>query len=104
VACDKLIRCVAITVLAPAFGEHVFLVSFEHRKPPDTFQIARTGFLSCRRQLSPVLERRGIGLNSTFCRRAINAHTGTSSTEAGINEKTDGSKSSDEPATLGQAA
>ena len=44
--------------------EDVFLVSFEHREPPDTFQIARTGFLSCRRQLSPVRERRGIGLNS----------------------------------------
>src|SRR5260370_35039109 len=43
--------------------EDVFLVSFEHREPPDTFQIARTGFLSCRRQLSPVRERRGIGLN-----------------------------------------
>jgi hypothetical protein len=35
-ACDKLIRCVAITVLAPAFGEHVFLVSFEHRETSDT--------------------------------------------------------------------
>jgi hypothetical protein len=103
-ACDKLIRCVAITVLAPAFGEHVFLVSFEHRKPPDTFQIARRGFLSCRRQLSPVLERRGIGLNSMFCWGAINAHIGSSSTEAGINEKTDGSRSSYEPATLRQAA
>jgi hypothetical protein len=27
-ACDKLVRCIAITVLAPAFSEHVFLVSF----------------------------------------------------------------------------
>jgi hypothetical protein len=53
-ACDKLIRCIAITVLAPAFGEFVFLVSFEHREPPDTVQISRAGFLSCRRQLAPV--------------------------------------------------
>jgi hypothetical protein len=29
-ACDKLVRRIAIAVFAPAFSEHVFLVSFEH--------------------------------------------------------------------------
>jgi len=67
-ACDKLVRCIAITVLAPAFGEHVFLVPFEHREPSDAVQIARTGFPSCRRQLSPVWKRAVIGFNK------INAH------------------------------
>jgi hypothetical protein len=65
---DKLVRRIAIAVLAPAFGEHVFLVPFEHREPSDTVQVARTGFLACRRRLSPVWTRSGIGFNK------INAH------------------------------
>jgi hypothetical protein len=71
---DKLIRRIAITVLAPAFGEPVFLVSFEHREPPDTVQIADTGFLAWCRQLSPVRTRPWIGFNKIVCPSAINAH------------------------------
>src|SRR6185312_16959547 len=36
---DKLVRGVAIAVLAPIFGEHVFLLRLQHWEPPDFFQI-----------------------------------------------------------------
>jgi hypothetical protein len=88
---DELVRCIAITMLAPAFGERVFLFFFEHREPPDIVQIARAGLLSYRRQLSPLWKRPGIGVSWIFCRSAINAHIGSSSTAAGIKEETDGS-------------
>ena len=32
---DELMRAVAITVLAPALGQHVFFLPVQHREPPD---------------------------------------------------------------------
>ena len=37
---DELVRGVAVAVLAPALGQHVFLLRFQHREPPDFFEIA----------------------------------------------------------------
>jgi hypothetical protein len=31
---------IGVAVLAPAFGQHVFLLRFQHRKSPDPFQVA----------------------------------------------------------------
>jgi hypothetical protein len=33
-------RRIAVAMLAPPLGQHVFLVRFQHRKPPDLFQVA----------------------------------------------------------------
>ena len=42
---DELVRGVAIAVLAPALGQHVFLLRFQHREPPDFFEISgKTAF------------------------------------------------------------
>ena len=42
---DEPVRGVAVAVLAPALGQHVFLLRFQHREPPDFFEIAgETGF------------------------------------------------------------
>ena len=38
---DKLMRGVAVIMLAPAFGEHVFLLRLQHRKLSDFFEVAR---------------------------------------------------------------
>ena len=32
---DELVRRLAVAVLAPALGEHVLFVWFQHRDPPD---------------------------------------------------------------------
>ena len=32
---DELMRGVAITVLAPALGQHIFFLPVQHREPPD---------------------------------------------------------------------
>ena len=36
---DELVRGVAVAVLAPALGQHEFFLRFQHREPPDLFQI-----------------------------------------------------------------
>ena len=37
---DELVRRVAVAMLAPALGQHVFFLRFQHREPPDFFEIA----------------------------------------------------------------
>jgi hypothetical protein len=44
--CDKLVRGITVTVLAPTFGERVLLVPFEHLETPDVVQITLTDFIS----------------------------------------------------------
>ena len=42
---DELVRGVAVAMLAPALGQHVFLLRFQHREPADFFEIAgQAGF------------------------------------------------------------
>ena len=42
---DELVRGVAVAVLAPALGQHVFFLRLQHREPPDFFEIAgKTAF------------------------------------------------------------
>ena len=36
---DEPVRRVAVAMLAPALGEHVLLLRFQHREPPDFFKI-----------------------------------------------------------------
>src|SRR5262245_66647048 len=48
---DELVRRIAVAMLAPALGQHVFILRFQHRKPPDFLQIAgKAGFGSENRQ------------------------------------------------------
>src|SRR3569832_1943481 len=50
---DELVRGVAIAVLAPALGQHEFLLRFQHREPPDLFQIScKTAFSGHNQQSS----------------------------------------------------
>src|SRR6185312_3958762 len=37
---DELVGGLAVAVLPPALGQHVFLLRFQHRKPPDFFKIS----------------------------------------------------------------
>src|SRR5205823_8098035 len=37
---DELMRGVAVAMLAPTLGEHVFLLRLQHREPADLFEIA----------------------------------------------------------------
>jgi hypothetical protein len=37
---DEPVRRLAVAVLAPALGQHVFLLRFQHREPPDLFEIS----------------------------------------------------------------
>src|SRR5207245_814126 len=37
---DELVRRLVIAVLAPALGQHVLIVRFQHRNPPDFLSIA----------------------------------------------------------------
>jgi hypothetical protein len=39
VTSDELMRCVAVAVLALTLGKHKFFVRFQHREPPNLFQI-----------------------------------------------------------------
>jgi hypothetical protein len=42
---DEPVRGIAIAMLTPALGQHVFFLRFEHREPPDFIEIvAETGF------------------------------------------------------------
>jgi len=36
---DELVPRITITVLAPALGQHEFVLRFQHRKPPDFLEI-----------------------------------------------------------------
>ena len=51
--CDKPVRGVAVTVLAPTFGERVLLVPFQHLKAPDIVPIIFIGSVSDERQFTP---------------------------------------------------
>src|SRR5215831_4405623 len=37
---DELVRRVAVAMLAPALGQHEFVLRFQHGKPPDLLEIA----------------------------------------------------------------
>jgi hypothetical protein len=42
---DELVRRLAVAVLAPALGQHVLFLRFQHREPSDLFQITgQAGF------------------------------------------------------------
>src|ERR1700680_2784867 len=42
---DQLVRRIAVAMLAPALGQHVFILRFQHREPPDFFQVTgKAGF------------------------------------------------------------
>jgi hypothetical protein len=42
---DEPMRRIAVAVLAPALGQHIFLLRFQHREPPNLFQIpSQAGF------------------------------------------------------------
>jgi hypothetical protein len=44
-ASDETVRRIPVAMLAPALGEHVFLLRFQHGEPPDFLQIAgQAGF------------------------------------------------------------
>ena len=48
---DEPMRRVAVAVLAPALGQHVFLLRFQHREPPNFFQVSgKAGFTRQDRQ------------------------------------------------------
>ena len=50
---DELVRGVAIVVLAPTLGEHVFLLGFQHRKLADFAEVTgKAGFSIEDRQCS----------------------------------------------------
>jgi hypothetical protein len=49
---DELVRRVAVAVLAPALGQHIFFLALQHREPPDLIKIMsgmsrRMGSNSC---------------------------------------------------------
>src|SRR5947207_5743406 len=55
---DELVRRLAVAMLAPALGQHVFLLRFQHREPPDFFQIScETAFGGDNRQCRSVGHR-----------------------------------------------
>ena len=37
---DELMRGIAVAVLAPALGQHVFFTRLQHREPPDFLEIS----------------------------------------------------------------
>jgi hypothetical protein len=42
---DELVRRVAVAMLPPALGQHVFILRFQHREPPDFLEITgQAGF------------------------------------------------------------
>jgi DNA-binding MarR family transcriptional regulator len=47
-ASDKLVHRLAIAVLAPAFGQRVFLLRFQYREPPDLFEISCEAGFGCK--------------------------------------------------------
>ncbi len=45
------VRRFAVAMLAPALGQHVFFLRFQHREPPDLFEISgKAGFAGQDRQ------------------------------------------------------
>src|SRR3984957_18135405 len=53
VTCDELVRRVAVTLLAPAFGQPVLLVLLEQREAPDVVEIAFTASTAGKSHFSP---------------------------------------------------
>src|SRR5262245_23284704 len=48
---DELVRRVAVAMLAPALGQHEFVLRFQHGEPPDLLEIAgEAGFGRQKRQ------------------------------------------------------
>ncbi|WP_334408015.1 hypothetical protein [Bradyrhizobium sp. AZCC 2289] len=71
--CDKLIRGITVAVLAPAFGEPVLLVSFEHLEAPDVVEITFAASISGKRWCVPCssCEARELSLNAHFSHSAV---------------------------------
>src|ERR1700689_5381704 len=71
---DKPMRGVAVAVLAPAFGQHKFFLRFQHRKPPDFFQIpGQTGFARQNGQCSSLGHDSALHILAPAMRRANRA-------------------------------
>jgi len=51
--CDKLVRGITVTALAPTFGELVLMVLFEHLETVDVVQITRIDAIPDEHQLIP---------------------------------------------------
>src|SRR5580704_8504243 len=45
---DEPMRRVAVAVLAPALGQHEFFLRFQHREPPDLFQVPGETAFRCK--------------------------------------------------------
>ncbi len=75
--CDKLVRGIAVTVLAPTFGELVLLVPFEHLEAPDVVQITFTDSICDERWFTP-------GSRCEAPKLSLNAHIGPFVVEAGF--------------------
>src|SRR4051812_49787734 len=71
--CDELVRSVTVAVLAPTFGEVIFLVSFEHRETPDVVEITLTASASNERWFAPCSngEARELSLNAHISRSVV---------------------------------
>jgi hypothetical protein len=71
--CNKLVRGVTVAVLAPAFGEPVLLVPFEHREATDVGEITVAASVSDKRRLTPCQSRdaRELSLNAHVSRSVV---------------------------------
>src|SRR5262245_44790075 len=49
---DELVRRIAVTMLAPALGQHEFILRFQHREPADFLQIAGKAGFGCENRQS----------------------------------------------------
>jgi len=72
--CDKLVRCITVTVLAPTLGELILLVPIEHLETVDVVQITRIDAIPNERQLIP-------GSSCEAYEFALNAHISSSGME-----------------------
>jgi hypothetical protein len=72
--CDKLVRGITVTALAPTFGELVLMVLFEHLETVDVVQITRIDAIPDGRQWIP-------GSRCEAYEFSLNAHISTSGVE-----------------------
>src|SRR5882672_2959048 len=72
--CDKLVRCITVTVLAPTPGELILMVLFEHLETVDVVQITRIDAIPNEHQLIP-------GSRCEAYEFSLNAHISTSGVE-----------------------
>jgi len=72
--CDKLVRCITVTVLAPTLGELILLVPIEHLETVDVVQITRIDAVPDERQWIP-------GSRCEAYEFSLNAHISSSGME-----------------------